>query len=126
MTIQISEFAPERHLTAMAELLNNEYRDSFEFIPFDGERIKYQIRRRNMSVLVAEENGHGTGLTGLILRSAARWTFPGSPLEKDLTERELKICSWTRLREKPRATPCQQALRKEARESKIGSKEAIL
>jgi ribosomal protein S18 acetylase RimI-like enzyme len=64
MTIQISEFAPERHLTALAELLNNEYRGSFEFIPFDAERIKYQIRRRNVSVLVAEENGHATGLIG--------------------------------------------------------------
>ncbi|HML02735.1 MAG TPA: GNAT family N-acetyltransferase [Candidatus Bathyarchaeia archaeon] len=64
MTIQISEFAPERHLTDLAELLNNEYRGSFEFIPFDGERIKYQIRRRNMSVLVAEENGYAGGIIG--------------------------------------------------------------
>jgi ribosomal protein S18 acetylase RimI-like enzyme len=64
MTIQISEFASERHLKALAELLNNEYRDSFEFVPFDGERIKYQIRRRNMSVLVAKEKGDAVGLIG--------------------------------------------------------------
>jgi ribosomal protein S18 acetylase RimI-like enzyme len=64
MTIQISEFAPERHLKALAELLNNEYRDSFEFVPFDEERIKYQIRRWSISVLVAEEKGSAVGLIG--------------------------------------------------------------
>lgn len=63
MNIQISEFV-NGHLTAMAELLNNEYRGSFEFIPFDAERIRYQIRRRNMSVLVAEEKGEAAGLIG--------------------------------------------------------------
>ena len=63
MTIQILELA-DRHLKALAELLNNEYQGSFEFIPFDAERIKYQIRRRNMSVLVAEENGDAAGLIG--------------------------------------------------------------
>ena len=51
-------------MKALAELLNNENRDSFEFVPFDGERIKYQIRRRNMSVLVAEEKGDAVGLIG--------------------------------------------------------------
>jgi ribosomal protein S18 acetylase RimI-like enzyme len=64
MTVQISEFALERHLTVLVELLNNEYENSFEFIPFDEERIKYQIRRRNMSVLVAEEKGDAAGLIG--------------------------------------------------------------
>jgi ribosomal protein S18 acetylase RimI-like enzyme len=64
MTVQISEFALERHLTALAELLNNEYRGSFEFIPFDADRIKYQIRRRSMSVLVAEEKSDAVGLIG--------------------------------------------------------------
>ena len=63
MTIQISEFINE-HLTALAELLNKEYGGSFEFIPFDAERIRYQIRRRNMSVLVAEEKGDAAGLIG--------------------------------------------------------------
>jgi ribosomal protein S18 acetylase RimI-like enzyme len=63
MIIQISEFA-DKHLTALAGLLNNEYLGSFEFIPFDTERIKYQIRRRNMSVLVAEEKGDAVGLIG--------------------------------------------------------------
>ncbi|MGD0158810.1 MAG: GNAT family N-acetyltransferase [Candidatus Bathyarchaeia archaeon] len=63
MTIQISELA-DRHFKAFADLLNKEYRDSFEFIPFDEERIRYQIRRRNMSVLVAEEKGDAAGLIG--------------------------------------------------------------
>ena len=64
MSVQISELVPERHLTALVALLNNEYRSSFEFIPFDGERIKYQIRRRNISVLVAEEKDDAAGLIG--------------------------------------------------------------
>jgi ribosomal protein S18 acetylase RimI-like enzyme len=63
MTIQILELA-DRHLKASAELLNDEYRGSFEFIPFGAERIRYQIRRRNMSVLVAEEKGDAVGLIG--------------------------------------------------------------
>jgi len=64
MTIQISELVSERHLTALAELLNDEYQNSFEFIPFDAERIKYQTLRRKMSVLVAEEKGDAVGLIG--------------------------------------------------------------
>ena len=63
MTIQILELA-DRHLKSLAELLNNEYQGSFEFIPFDAERIRYQIRRRNMSVLAAEANGDAVGLIG--------------------------------------------------------------
>ena len=54
MTIQIVEFA-NSHLKAVAELLNEEFRDSQEFIPFSEERIQSEIRRRHLKILVAEE-----------------------------------------------------------------------
>jgi ribosomal protein S18 acetylase RimI-like enzyme len=43
-------------------LLNEEYSNSYEFIPFDEERVLSQIRRRRLKILVAEENGKVLGL----------------------------------------------------------------
>jgi ribosomal protein S18 acetylase RimI-like enzyme len=63
MTIQISELA-NRHLPVAVGLLNEEYRNSYGFIPFDEERILSQIRQRGLKVLVAEENGDVLGLIG--------------------------------------------------------------
>jgi hypothetical protein len=93
MTIQVSEFAPERHLKGLTELLNNEYRDSFEFVPFDEERIKYRIRRWDMSVLVAEEKGNAVGLIGTHLEEHGEVDISWLAAREDMTERELKICS---------------------------------
>jgi ribosomal protein S18 acetylase RimI-like enzyme len=61
MTITISQFT-DRHLPSIVELLNDEYKDSREFIPFDEERVLSQIRRRHLKILVAEENGRVLGL----------------------------------------------------------------
>jgi len=63
MTIRILESANE-HLPTIARLLNDEYRGSYEFIPFDEERVVAQIRKRNFRILVAEENGEILGLIG--------------------------------------------------------------
>jgi ribosomal protein S18 acetylase RimI-like enzyme len=63
MTIQISELT-KKHLPVAVKLLNGEYRNSYEFIPFDEERILSQIRQRNLKVFVAEENGDVLGLIG--------------------------------------------------------------
>lgn len=63
MTIQISELT-NKHLPIAVGLLNEEYRNSHEFIPFDEERILSQIRQRGLKVLVAEENGDVLGLIG--------------------------------------------------------------
>jgi ribosomal protein S18 acetylase RimI-like enzyme len=59
----------EGHLPFLAKvyrsirlLLNDEYKDSREFIPFDEERVLSQIRRRHLKILVAEENGRVLGL----------------------------------------------------------------
>lgn len=61
MKIQIVEFT-NRHLKDIAGLLNEEYEDSDEFIPFSEDRIQSQIRRRHLKILVAEENGEVLGL----------------------------------------------------------------
>ena len=61
MTITISQFT-SKHLPTVVELLNNEYRNSREFIPFDEERVLSQIRRRHLKILVAEENCRVLGL----------------------------------------------------------------
>jgi ribosomal protein S18 acetylase RimI-like enzyme len=61
--MQISELT-SKHLPIAVGLLNEEYRNSYEFIPFDEERILFQIRQRGLKVLVAEENGDVLGLIG--------------------------------------------------------------
>lgn len=61
MTIQIVEFN-QKHLPTAAELMNEEYENSSEFIPFDQKRVVSEIRRHNLKVLIAEENGKVLGL----------------------------------------------------------------
>jgi ribosomal protein S18 acetylase RimI-like enzyme len=63
MTIQTLEFADE-HMPVVVRLLNEEYKDSFEFIPYSEERVLSQIQRRGIRILVAEENGNPLGLVG--------------------------------------------------------------
>lgn len=63
MTLQVSKLV-NRHLPVAVGLLNEEYRNSYGFIPFDEERILSQIRQRGLKVLVAEENGDVLGLIG--------------------------------------------------------------
>jgi ribosomal protein S18 acetylase RimI-like enzyme len=63
MMIQVIEFTTE-HLPTVVRLLNDEYRLSHEFVPFDEERVLSQIRRRGIRILVAEENGSVLGLIG--------------------------------------------------------------
>jgi ribosomal protein S18 acetylase RimI-like enzyme len=61
MTIEITEFA-DKHLSAVSRLLNEEFREQHESIPFDEDRVLSQIKRRRLKILVAEENGRVTGL----------------------------------------------------------------
>jgi ribosomal protein S18 acetylase RimI-like enzyme len=61
MTIMVSE-SIQIHLPTITELLNDEFRDSREFIPFDEERVVSEIRRRHLKILVAVENGKVLGL----------------------------------------------------------------
>jgi len=63
MTIQISPFNQE-HATAIATLLNEKYKETYEFIPFDGKTVLSHIRKHGLKILVAEERGKLRGLIG--------------------------------------------------------------
>lgn len=63
MTVEITEFA-KKHMPSIASLLNDEYRDDDEFIPFDEERVQSEIQNRRLRLLVAEEDGKVLGLIG--------------------------------------------------------------
>jgi ribosomal protein S18 acetylase RimI-like enzyme len=63
MTIQVSELA-NKDLLTIARLLNDEYKGSYEFIPFSEERILSEIRKRSLKFLIARENGEVVGVIG--------------------------------------------------------------
>jgi ribosomal protein S18 acetylase RimI-like enzyme len=61
MSVKISSL-DRKHLPFVAELMNEEYEGSPEFIPFDEERILSEIRRRNIRVLVAQDDERVVGV----------------------------------------------------------------
>ena len=63
MKIQISPFNQE-NATAIATLLNEEYKETYEFIPFDRNTVLSHIRKHGLKILVAEERGKLRGLIG--------------------------------------------------------------
>jgi ribosomal protein S18 acetylase RimI-like enzyme len=63
MAIQISELA-NKDLSIVTKLLNEEYRRSYEFIPFSEERTLSEIRKRSLKVRVARENDKVLGVIG--------------------------------------------------------------
>lgn len=63
MTIQVSELA-NKDLPIIARLLNEQYKGSYEFIPFSDEKILSEIRKRGLKVLVARENHKVLGVIG--------------------------------------------------------------
>lgn len=63
MTVKISSL-DRKHLPFLAELMNEEYESSPEFIPFDEERLLSEIQRRRITVLVAEDDERVVGFIG--------------------------------------------------------------
>jgi ribosomal protein S18 acetylase RimI-like enzyme len=63
MNVKISNL-DRKHLPFVAELMNEEYEGSPEFMPFDEERILSEIRRRDIVVQVAEDDEHVVGVIG--------------------------------------------------------------
>jgi ribosomal protein S18 acetylase RimI-like enzyme len=63
MTVKISSL-DRKHLRFLPQLMNEEYRGSAEFIPFDEERFLSEIQRRRMTVRVAEDDGRAVGFIG--------------------------------------------------------------
>jgi len=50
-----------KDLPSLVELLNEVYRESYEFVPFSVEKLRSQIQERNLRFLVLEENGRVKG-----------------------------------------------------------------
>jgi ribosomal protein S18 acetylase RimI-like enzyme len=92
MTVQISEFA-NRHLQTIFGLLNKAYEGSYEFVPFDEERFFSQVRRRQMSVLVAEETDETLGIIGTHLEEHSevdiRWLAARERSDRKIIENML-------------------------------------
>jgi ribosomal protein S18 acetylase RimI-like enzyme len=72
MTSQISELA-NKQLPIIARLLNEEYGRSYEFIPFNEERILSEIRKRSLKVLVARESHKVLGVIGTHIHAEERF-----------------------------------------------------
>lgn len=60
MTVQIRSLT-HKNLSSLVKLLNEARKESYEFIPFDEEKLRSQIKEWNLEVLVAEEEGEITG-----------------------------------------------------------------
>jgi ribosomal protein S18 acetylase RimI-like enzyme len=60
MTAQVRSFN-DKDLSSLVKLLNETYRESYEFIPFNEEKLRAQIRERNLKILVAEEESEIIG-----------------------------------------------------------------
>lgn len=65
MTVQIRSFT-DKDVSSLVKLLNETNRESYEFIPFDEEKIRSQIREWDLKILVAEEEG---GIIGSVAYS---------------------------------------------------------
>jgi len=60
MNVQIRAFN-EKDMTAVANLLNEQSRGSYEFVPFTEERIHSMIQEGRLKIAVAEENSEFVG-----------------------------------------------------------------
>ncbi len=69
MTVQIRSFTDE-DMSSLVKLLNETNRESYEFIPFDEEKLRSQIREWNLKILVAEEKG---GIIGSVAYNNGHW-----------------------------------------------------
>jgi len=60
----------EEDLPSLVKLLNEAYRESYEFIPFSMEKLCSRIQERNLKILVAEEDG---GIEGCVAYNDGHW-----------------------------------------------------
>jgi len=95
----ISQFT-SKHLPAVVELLNDEYKDSREFIPFDEERVLSQIRRRHLKILVAEENGRVLGLLATHSHENSEEDVTWLTARRGINQKIVETRSWTSLKRK--------------------------
>ncbi len=60
MTVQIRSFT-DKDLSHIVKLLNEDYRESYEFTPYTEESLSSWIHERKLKILMAEENGEILG-----------------------------------------------------------------
>jgi len=60
MTVQIRSLT-HKNLSSLVKLLNETRKKSYEFIPFNEQKLHSQIKERALKILVAEEEGKITG-----------------------------------------------------------------
>ena len=60
MTVQIRSFT-HKDLESLVRLLNEAYKEAYEFIPYTEEKLRSWFQERNLIILVSEENGEVTG-----------------------------------------------------------------
>jgi len=68
-TVKI-RFFTEKDASNVVKLLNEHYRDSYEFIPYTEEGLLSEIRERKLQVLIAEE---ADAIKGLIAYGSGPW-----------------------------------------------------
>jgi len=61
MMVKIRKFRQE-DLTELVNIINDSYKDSYEFIPYTEDSLLKEIMERKLNVLVAEEKGEIKGL----------------------------------------------------------------
>jgi ribosomal protein S18 acetylase RimI-like enzyme len=61
MVVQIRSFT-DKDMSSLLRLLNETYKDSYEFTPITDENIHFQIRERGAKFLIAEENNEICGV----------------------------------------------------------------
>ena len=64
MNLKITAFARE-YASSLVRLLNDEYANSYEFIPYTVDKLLKEIEERNLTVLVARGNGEILGCIAL-------------------------------------------------------------
>jgi hypothetical protein len=64
MNLKITAFARE-DTSSLVRLLNDEYANSYEFIPYAVDKLLKEIEERNLTVLVARGNGEVLGCIAL-------------------------------------------------------------
>lgn len=57
-------------LPSLVRLLNEAYRESYEFVPFNLEKLRSRVQERNLKILVAEEDG---GIEGFVAYNDGHW-----------------------------------------------------
>ena len=60
MTVQIRSFT-HKDLKSLVRLLNEAYKEVYEFIPYTEEKLRSWIQEGNLIILVSEENGEVAG-----------------------------------------------------------------